>query len=176
VQNFWNGPRRMSLYLPKDLQKPLIYEVTTQFNLTMLLYSRMFECIPYVTRIYTPLPLRNVSLICICHDYTCRSQWPTGLKRGTAAARLLGFWVRIPPEAWIFVSHKCCVLSGRGLCVGLISHPEESYQAWCVQWLWLRSPVRGAMIQHRVEAPQKKNYMYVLSPSEHNGYYVYHLL
>ena len=27
---------------------------------------------------------------------------------------------------------ECCVLSGRGLCVGLIMHPEESYQMWCV--------------------------------------------
>jgi hypothetical protein len=32
----------------------------------------------------------------------------------------------------MFVSCKCCVLSGRGLCVGLISHPEESYRMWCV--------------------------------------------
>jgi hypothetical protein len=30
------------------------------------------------------------------------------------------------------VSCKCCVLSGRGVCVGLITHPEESYQVWCV--------------------------------------------
>jgi hypothetical protein len=27
---------------------------------------------------------------------------------------------------------ECCVLSGRGLCDGLITHPEESYQLWCV--------------------------------------------
>ena len=26
----------------------------------------------------------------------------------------------------------CCVLSGRGLCDELISHPEESYRLWCV--------------------------------------------
>jgi hypothetical protein len=25
-----------------------------------------------------------------------------------------------------------CVLSGRGLCDGLITHPEESYRLWCV--------------------------------------------
>jgi len=30
---------------------------------------------------------------------------------------------------------ECCVLSGRGLCVGLITRPEESYRVWCV-WLW----------------------------------------
>jgi len=27
------------------------------------------------------------------------------------------------------------VLSGRGLCVGLITRPEESYRVWCV-WVW----------------------------------------
>jgi len=28
------------------------------------------------------------------------------------------------------------VLSGRGLCDGLITRPAESYWPWCVQWLW----------------------------------------
>jgi len=27
---------------------------------------------------------------------------------------------------------ECCVLSGRDLCVGLITRPEESYRLWCV--------------------------------------------
>jgi hypothetical protein len=27
---------------------------------------------------------------------------------------------------------ECCVLSGRGLCDGLITCPEESYRLWCV--------------------------------------------
>ena len=35
------------------------------------------------------------------------------------AARLLGFWVRIPPGTCMFVCCECCVLSGRGLCDGL---------------------------------------------------------
>jgi hypothetical protein len=26
----------------------------------------------------------------------------------------------------------CCVLSGRGLCDGLITRTEESYRLWCV--------------------------------------------
>ena len=48
------------------------------------------------------------------------------------AARLLRSWVRIPPEAWVFVCCECRVLSGRGLCDELISRPEESYRLWCV--------------------------------------------
>jgi len=35
-------------------------------------------------------------------------------------------WVRIPPGAWMFVCCECCVLSGRGLCGGLITRPDES--------------------------------------------------
>ena len=36
-----------------------------------------------------------------------RSQWPKDLRRGSAADRLLGMRVRIPPGAWMFV---LCVL------------------------------------------------------------------
>jgi hypothetical protein len=34
------------------------------------------------------------------------------------------------PGAWKSFCRECCVLSGRGLCDGLITRPEESY------WLW----------------------------------------
>ena len=27
---------------------------------------------------------------------------------------------------------ECCVMSGRGLCDGLITRPEKSYRLWCV--------------------------------------------
>ena len=62
----------------------------------------------------------------------CRSQWPCGLRRRSTAARLLRLWVRIPAGTWMFVCCECCVLSGRGLCDGLITRPEESYRLWRV--------------------------------------------
>ena len=64
--------------------------------------------------------------------YICWSQWPLGLRRRSAAARLLRSWVQIPPGAWMFVCCECCVLSGRGLCDELITRPEESYRLWCL--------------------------------------------
>jgi hypothetical protein len=75
----------------------------------------------------------------------CRSQWPRGLRRRSAAARLLGLWVRNPLGAWMFVCCECCVLSGRGLCAELITRLEESYQLWCVvvcdlETSWMRRP------------------------------------
>jgi len=59
-----------------------------------------------------------------------RSQWPRGLRRRSAAARLLRLWVRIPPAVWMSVVNV--VLSGRGLCDELITRPEESYRLCCV--------------------------------------------
>jgi len=32
----------------------------------------------------------------------------------------------------MFVCYECCVLSGRGLCNGLITRPEDSYRLWYV--------------------------------------------
>jgi len=61
----------------------------------------------------------------------CRSHWPRGLRRGSAAACLLGLRVRITP-AGMDVSCECCMLSGSYLCVGLNTRPEESYRMWCV--------------------------------------------
>ena len=64
---------------------------------------------------------------------------PRGLRRGSAAARLLGLRVRIPPNhGLMYVSCECYVLSGRGLCDGAITNPEESYRVWCV-WVWSRN-------------------------------------
>jgi hypothetical protein len=54
------------------------------------------------------------------------SQSPRGVRRGSAAVRLLGSWVRIPPDTWLSVSCECCVLSGRGLCDLPITRPGES--------------------------------------------------
>jgi len=35
------------------------------------------------------------------------------------------------PAGGMDVSCECCVLSGTGFCVGLITRPEESYRMWC---------------------------------------------
>jgi hypothetical protein len=55
----------------------------------------------------------------------------TRSKAWVCGCSLAGMWVRILPGAWMSVSCECCVLSGRGLCDGLITCPEESYRVWC---------------------------------------------
>jgi len=69
---------------------------------------------------------------------------PRGLRLGSAAARLPGLRVRIPPGAWMFVFYECCVLSSRGLCDGPITCPEESYRVWCV-WEWWRKFIKEVL-------------------------------
>jgi hypothetical protein len=61
-----------------------------------------------------------------------RSQCTLDLRQGSAAACLLGMRVRILPEACLSVCCEYCVLSGRGICVGLITHLGESYGVWSV--------------------------------------------
>jgi len=62
----------------------------------------------------------------------CKSRWSRGIKPGLTAVRMLGWRFRIPLESWKYVSCECCVVSGRGLCVGLIARPVESYRMWRV--------------------------------------------
>jgi len=97
----------------------------------------------------------------------CRSQWPRGLRRRSAATRLLRSWVRIPPGAWMFV---CCVFSGRGLCDELITCLKESYRLWCVvvcdleisrmRRLW---PALGLSATEKKKKTRTKHRLFVIS-------------
>jgi len=73
-------------------------------------------------------PLRNPK------TYYNRSQWPRGLRHGSAAARLLEWWLRIPPGVWMSVGCECCMLSGTGLWDRPIPRIEESYRV--CHWAW----------------------------------------
>ena len=66
-----------------------------------------------------------------CIPSVCRYQLPRGLRRSSAAARLLRLWVRISQGSWTFVCWEHCVLSSGGLCDELITRPEESCRLWC---------------------------------------------
>jgi len=60
-------------------------------------------------------------------SFDSRSPWQRGLRRRSAAARLLKFGFE-SQRVWTSVCRECCVLSGRDLCDGLITRPEESYR------------------------------------------------
>ena len=107
-----------------------------------------------------------------------RSQQPRGLRRRSAAARLLRSWVRIPPGARMFVCCERCVLSGRGLCDELITRPEESYRLWCVVVCDLENlkneeaMTRVGSQRHRKR--KKKIYIYIYIYT-HTYVYITHL-
>ena len=70
-----------------------------------------------------------------------------------AGGRLLGWRVRIPPGAWMYVPFECCVLSGRGLCDGPITGPVLPSVVCLSVITKLRT---GRLTRHRVEALRKK--------------------
>jgi len=76
-----------------------------------------------------------------------RSLWPRGLRRGFVAARLLGLRFRIPPGEWMIVCCECCVMSRRGLWIGLITRPELSYRV-CSVSVWSWSPDTEETVSH----------------------------
>ena len=108
-----------------------------------------YPCCPYFLLSFWQSPAlqslydREQSLLYRSMFPFCRSQWPRGLRRRSAAARLLRLWVRIPSVTWTFVCCKCCASSG--LCNELITRPDESYRLWCVvvsdlETSWMRRP------------------------------------
>jgi len=64
-----------------------------------------------------------------CGDVICRSQWPRGQRRASAAARLLGLRVRISSEHGCLLWVLCVI---RGLRDRSIPLPEAFYRVWCV--------------------------------------------
>jgi len=88
--------------------------------------SQEWLCFKESVRIDVQKGLQLVLYSCVFKN---RFQCPRGIRRGSAAARLLGLWVRIPPRACMPVSFEYCFLSGRGICVGLITRPEEPYMS-----------------------------------------------
>jgi hypothetical protein len=57
-------------------------------------------CSMYLVKI----PVKNYYIIL----HVNRSQWPRGLRHGSAAARLLGLWVRIPRGMHLCVLRVVC--------------------------------------------------------------------
>jgi hypothetical protein len=57
----------------------------------------------------------------------------------------------------MFVCCECYVLSGRGLCDGLITRPEESYRLWCVVVCDLETSRMRRSLSTGAVAPKEKN-------------------
>ena len=114
-------------------------------NLLLILCDYKFDII---LMFYRYLKMYSTLL---CFHYG-RSQWPRGLRRRTAAARLRTLWVRIPPGVWMSVC--CCVLSGRGLWTSwsLVQRsPTDCGASFVVcdivtWWMWRPWPTGGGIL------------------------------
>ena len=107
------------------------------------------SCTKYEYRFHCNTASGYVERFTLCNAYFGRSQWPRGLRRRSAAARLLRLWVR-NPLGGKDVCRVYCVLSRRGLGDELITRPEESYRLSCVivcnletSWMWRPLPTGG---------------------------------
>jgi hypothetical protein len=80
---------------------------------------------------------RRVFLFTVCKQYLDRCQWPRGLRRGSAAARLLGLWVRIPPGHGCLsvVSVVCCQVDVSASVWSLVQ--RSSTECNVLVWSWI---------------------------------------
>jgi hypothetical protein len=102
VAQLWCYRRRgmSALPLPTGYQQPHVKKVTG------LPPTRLHDVTTHKTTIWI-FTETNISNFLLPHLFFSRSQWPHGIRRRSAAERLLGLRVRIPLGAWTFVSCEC---------------------------------------------------------------------
>ena len=61
----------------------------------------LLQCLQYLKQCFFCSNTQQQSYNLCTYITVRRSQWPSGLRPGSAAGRLLGSRVRIPPRAWI---------------------------------------------------------------------------
>ena len=143
----WSGIR-VCFLLRRTVNQPSRFVLYIWLPETIISFI-LLGCFCYISTAKFHVPVIN----CILSINNCRSQWARGLRRGSYAALLLRLWVRIPRTAWMSISCECCVLSGTGLCDGLIIRPEESYRLCCVvvcdlETSWMRRPWPTGGLSH----------------------------
>jgi hypothetical protein len=87
---------------------------------------------------------------------TRQSKWPRGLRRGSAAASLLGLRVRIPPGAWMSVCCEYCVYGEVEVSASGWSLVQRSPTECVFLSVIVKPRKRGAPIPRWAAAPQKK--------------------
>ena len=78
----------------------------------------------------------NITFCGLLDNVQLRAAWPIPVaersKAWVCGRSLSGVAGSNTAGAWMSICCECCVLSGTGLCDGLITRPEESYRLWCV--------------------------------------------
>jgi hypothetical protein len=83
----------------------------------------------------------------ISRSWYCWTMWTRGLRRRSAAARLLRLWVRIPLGAWMFVvSFVCCQVMVSATSWSIVQGVLPTVGCHCV---WCRNLVNEEAPAHR---------------------------
>jgi hypothetical protein len=100
-------------------------------------YFHIFSLIPFIEEAFirsTVIMLSIIYMIMECINdnnsiiiIISRSQWPRGLRCRSTAARLLRWWVRILPGAWMFV--VCCQVEVSATGWSLVQRSPTDYGA-----------------------------------------------
>ena len=99
------------------LMQMLRFMLKRKCNLDIIFGSRILYLLILRSVLKISSVINQVKFLCtrLCYvisvskRFARRSQWPRGLRRRSAAARLLRLWVRNPPGAWTsVVSVVCC--------------------------------------------------------------------
>jgi hypothetical protein len=113
---------------------PALHNLSNILTVTLLSHQKLRE--NYMTHLESVVIMRTTYLIGkILSRLTpniCRLLYPWGLKITSAAARLLGSWVRIPLSAWMFVSCVCFCCVGSSVCDRLVTCSAKVYSV-CVR-------------------------------------------
>jgi len=124
----WQPPQSHSLHFPTVSNTNGVLELTCEAGRTVKWKSpRIIPGNTWHKRL--ELYLRSYSC------WICRSQWPHGLRRRSAAARLLRLWVRIPSEGldicllWVV----CCKVQVSAMSWSLVQRgPTDGGASLCV--------------------------------------------
>ena len=94
------------------------------------------------------------SYFCLALTMPCRSQWPRGLRRSSAAVHLLRSWVRIPPGAWMFfVSVVFCQVEVSATSWSFVQRSHTN--CGVSRHVWSRNLVNEGTLAHRGAAAPK---------------------
>ena len=105
------SPRSVSSFVSDPVGQSVGFKVQRSVERTVVRYVnksiRPFTSMLDVLYFLVCCMFRPSSSVSYDHP-NCRSRWPRGLRRGSAATRLLGMRVRIPPRAWISLLSVVC--------------------------------------------------------------------
>jgi hypothetical protein len=107
-----------------------IYAHKIGSSTTLQIFSRLLQSRTGANEQLRVIPQRHAqwrftsTQVWDAYTIVSRSRWPRSLRRGSAAARLLGLRVWILPGSWKSVSCKYYGFAVRSLCFRLITRPE----------------------------------------------------